>query len=69
MTPSRVWLSWLAANVVPSVAVSALLVLAAGTLGTDASAVIGYVALFGLVALLQARVWARWRAMRTGAAA
>jgi hypothetical protein len=68
VTPSRIWLSWLAANVVPSVVVSVLLALAAGTLGTDVSAVVGYITLFGLVALLQARVWARWRAMRPGAA-
>ena len=62
VSASRVWMAWLAANVVPSVAVSVLLALVAGPLGTDASAVAAYVVLFALVALMQARVWARWRA-------
>ena len=67
MTPSRVWAAWLAANVIPSVVVSVLLVLAGAALGTDRSVVVAYVVLFGLVASLQARVWSRWRATRSGA--
>jgi hypothetical protein len=64
-----VWLSWLGANVLPSVAVSVMLALVAGTLGTDTSVVVAYVALFGLVALMQARVWASSRPMREASGA
>jgi len=66
VTPSRVWLSWLAANVIPSMVVSILLLLVRGALGTDRSAIVAYIVLFVLVAVLQARVWARWRAARGG---
>lgn len=64
MTPARVWIEWLGANVIPSIVVSALLLVAGKTLGTDVAVVIAYVVLFGLVAVLQARVWRRWRAGR-----
>ena len=57
----RVWLEWLVANVAPSIAVSLLMVVVAGALGTNASAVVAYLVLFVLIALMQARVWARWR--------
>jgi len=69
VSPTSVWLSWLGANVVPSVAVSVLLLLVAGSLGTDASAVVAYVALFALVASMQARVWRRWRTTHGSAGA
>jgi hypothetical protein len=69
VSPTSVWLSWLGANVLPSVAVSVMLALLATTLGTDTSAVLAYVALFGLVALMQARVWGRWRTTRGSAGA
>ncbi len=61
MTPLGVWLWWVAANVVPSLVVSALLVAIVDTLGVNRSVVIAYVVLFGLVAALQSRVWLRWR--------
>ena len=64
MTPSRVWLAWLAANVLPSVAVSVLLVLVRDVLGTDRAVIAAYVLLFSLVTAMQARVVARWRAPR-----
>ena len=64
MTPARVWVAWLAANVAPSVAVSMLLVVIRDALGTDRSVVVAYVLLFSLVAGLQARVVARWREWR-----
>ena len=64
MSPSGVWLAWLTANVLPSVAVSVLLAMFATTLGTNTSAVVAYVVLFALVAALQARVWSRWRTGR-----
>jgi hypothetical protein len=56
-----VWLAWVTANVLPSVIVSLLLVITAESLGTNASAVVAYVVLFALVAVLQARVWIHWR--------
>ena len=64
MTPARVWLAWLAANVVPSVIVSLLLTIIGETLGADGSVVVAYVVLFALVAALQARVVGRWRERR-----
>jgi len=64
MTPTRVWLAWLAANVVPSVLVSLLLTIIGETLGAAGSAVVAYVVLFALVAALQARVVGRWRERR-----
>lgn len=65
MTRFGVWLAWVAANVVPSVAVSALLLALRDTLGVDRAAVTAYVVLFGLVATVQALVWARWHAARS----
>ena len=64
MTPARVWLAWLAANVVPSVVVSLLLTVIGETLGADGSVVVAYVVLFALVAALQSRVVGRWRERR-----
>ena len=64
MSPSRVWVAWLIANVLPSVAVSVLMAIVATTLGTNTSAVVAYVVLFAMVAVLQARVWSRWLATR-----
>ena len=64
MTPSRVWLAWLAANVVPSVIVSLLLTAAGGALGADRSVIVAYVVLFTLVAALQSRVVGQWRERR-----
>jgi len=64
MTPFAVWFTWVAANVVPSLLVSALLLAFADSLGVDRSVVVAYVVLFGLVAALQARVWARSRSAR-----
>jgi hypothetical protein len=60
MSPFRVWLSWVAANVIPSFVVSALLVAIVDALGVNRSVVVAYVVLFALVAGLQARVWRRW---------
>ena len=60
MSPFVVWLSWVAANVVPSFVVSALLVATVDALGVNRSVVVAYVVLFALVSALQARVWRRW---------
>lgn len=65
MTPFAVWFTWVGANVVPSLLVSALLLVAADSLGVNRSVVLAYVVLFGLVAVLQARVWVRWRGARS----
>ena len=61
VSPTRVWLAWLTANVLPSVIVSLLLVMVDESLGTDASTIGAYAVLFALVAVLQARVWQRCR--------
>ena len=60
MSPFRVWLSWVAANVIPSFVVSALLLAIVDALGVNRSVVVAYVVLFALVSALQARVWRRW---------
>jgi hypothetical protein len=60
MRPFVVWLSWVAANVVPSFVVSALLFAIVDALGVNRSVVVAYVVLFALVSALQARVWRRW---------
>ena len=66
MTPGRVWLAWLTANVVPSLVVAAVILVIQHTLGVDQVVVIAFVLLFGLVAWWQSRVWVRWRALRDG---
>jgi hypothetical protein len=66
MSPLVVWLSWVAANVVPSFVVSALLVAVVDALGVDRSVVVAYVVLFALVAALQARVWRLWLGATSG---
>jgi hypothetical protein len=48
--------------VIPSVAVSVLMAIVATSLGTNTSAIVAYVVLFAMVAMLQARVWSRWLA-------
>ena len=60
MTPLAVWLAWVAANIIPSFVVSALLFAIVDALGVNGSVVVAYVVLFALVAALQARVWRRW---------
>jgi hypothetical protein len=61
MTPLRVWVWWVAANVAPSLVVSALLAAIVDTLGVNWSVVVAYVLWFGLVAAFQSGVWLRWR--------
>ena len=68
MTPGRVWLAWLGANVAPSLVVAAVILAVRQTLGVDQLVVVAFVLLFGLVAWLQARVWVRWRMRRDGGA-
>ena len=60
MMRSSVWLAWVAANIIPSFVVSALVLVVRDALGLDRSVVVAYVVLFGLVATLQARVRAWW---------
>jgi hypothetical protein len=66
LTRSTVWAAWLAANVLPSLVVSAIVLAGQRALGIGQTAPIAYGALFVLVAALQSVVWLRWRRQAYG---